>query len=63
MDTDERIEACIKLMDSMPAEEMSKRTVACRAAIPVPEGGADICYCLRAVGSDPKVQQSTTACT
>ncbi len=45
--TDERANACNALMNSMSAEDIATETVACRSALPVPDGGPDLCFCLQ----------------
>ena len=56
-----RHKACSKLMDSMTPEESTTKTFACRAALPVPDGGPDLCFCLRTTTSDVEIQKACQA--
>lgn len=53
--TSARANACTALMEPMTPEELAVETMACRRTVPVPEGGPDMCYCMRAMNTDPTV--------
>lgn len=53
--TSARADACTALMAPMSPEELTVETMACREAVPVPEGGPDLCYCLSAIRADATV--------
>ena len=61
MDTDARLKTCTKLIEAMSPGESTKRTMECRAALPMPEGGPDLCYCLRVITTDPEVANACKA--
>lgn len=61
LDTDARVKACGDLMNSMSPTESTERTMACRAALPMPEDGPDLCYCLRVISTDPDVAKACDA--
>ena len=56
--TDARANACNELMTSITPAEIASRTMACREAEGVPEGGPDLCYCLQTTTTDPLVAQA-----
>lgn len=57
--TDAKAAACGKLIDAIAPEQTAAKTVACRQQIPVPEGGPDLCFCLR---SSPRDLETVQAC-
>jgi hypothetical protein len=61
LNTDARLKACGDLMDSMTPEETATRSIACREALPVPEGGPDLCFCLRTTTTDADIMQACEA--
>lgn len=54
--TDAKLAACSRLIDSMDQGEMIRQTMACKNEVPVPEGGPDICYCMHGESEDPDVR-------
>jgi hypothetical protein len=61
LNTDARLKACGDLIDSMTPEETATRSIACREALPVPEGGPDLCFCLRTTTTDEEIMQACEA--
>ncbi|HNP62669.1 MAG TPA: hypothetical protein PKH39_01980 [Woeseiaceae bacterium] len=59
--TNARHKACSELMNSMTPEESATKTFACRAALPVPDGGPDLCFCLRTTTSDVEIHKACQA--
>lgn len=55
LNTDARLKACNTMMNSMTPEESATRTIECRETIPVPDGGPDMCFCLRTTTRDTAV--------
>jgi len=53
--TSARLDACAALMDGKTPEDIAVEAMACRRSVPVPEGGPDLCYCMRAMNEDPTV--------
>ena len=61
LNTNARVKTCGKLMEAMSPGESAKRTMECRAALPMPEDGPDLCYCLRVITTDPEVAKACEA--
>lgn len=59
--TDAKAQICGNLMESMTPEESATRTFECRATLPVPDGGPDLCFCLRTTTTDPALAQACQA--
>lgn len=52
LNTSAKLAACGNLMESMTPEENARRAIECRESLPVPEGGPDLCFCLRTATRD-----------
>ena len=52
-------QACGALMEGLSDYEIAERTMRCRAEMPVPDGGPDLCFCMKTMSSDPEIR---TAC-
>lgn len=52
LDTNARVKACGDLMNSLTPAENASKAMACRENLPVPEGGPDLCFCLRTTSRD-----------
>lgn len=50
--SDVKHKACSQLMNSMTPEETAAKAMACRESLAVPQGGPDLCFCLRTTSSD-----------
>lgn len=61
MDTSAKLDACSELMDSMTMAENTQRTFECREALPVPDGGPDLCFCLRTATRDEALLEQCEA--
>lgn len=61
LNTDDKLKACGNMMDSMTPEEVTTKAFECRAARPVPEGGPDLCFCLRTMSTDPAIGEACQA--
>ena len=59
--SDAKLQACSELMEAMDPADLTSQALACRAELPVPEGGPDVCYCLQASSSDPEVHATCQA--
>ncbi len=53
--TDAKANACEDIFSAMTPESIALQTMECRKSVPVPDGGPDLCYCIRAVQPDPEV--------
>lgn len=56
-----RVNACAEIMNSMTPEAVAGETLACRASMPVPEDGPDLCYCARSMSQDPAIIEACNA--
>jgi hypothetical protein len=61
INTNARHKACSALINSMTPEETAAKAIACRESLPVPEGGPDLCYCLRTTTSDVEILKQCEA--
>ena len=61
LNTDARLKACGAMMNSLTPTESATKTMACREALPVPEGGPDLCFCLRTTSRDAELMSACEA--
>ncbi len=61
MTSNARVKVCNDLMNSMTPEETTTKSFACRESLPVPEGGPDLCYCLRTTTRDRELLEACQA--
>ena len=59
--TDAKAKACGALMESVSPEEAAGKVMACREQLPVPEGGPDLCFCIRTMSRDPEIGKACEA--
>lgn len=59
--TDARLKACSDLLESVSPEVAAGETMACRQDLPVPEGGPDLCFCVRTMSEDPEIHAACEA--
>ncbi len=59
--TSAKAQACGVLIESMTPREIAEKKVACRQDLPVPEGGPDLCFCLKTFTTDPVVAKACEA--
>ncbi|GEM_PF-3379936 len=55
LNTDARLKACNDLMSTLTPEQNATKAIECREALPVPDGGPDLCYCLRTTTRDEEI--------
>lgn len=53
--------ACTHMMASKTPEEITLETMACRKTLDVPEGGPDLCFCMRTMSEDPGIRSACEA--
>ena len=58
IDTDTKHAACTKMIESMGPQKSASEARACRANLPVPAGGPDVCFCLRSRSQDPELRKT-----
>lgn len=61
LNTNARVKACGAMMNSTTPTESATKTMACREALPVPEGGPDLCFCLRTTSRDAELMAACEA--
>lgn len=52
---------CTDLMKTMSKEDVVTQTTSCRRSMPVPDGGPDVCFCLRTMTEDPELHATCEA--
>jgi hypothetical protein len=61
MTSNARVKACNDLTNSMTPEETVTKSFACRESLTVPEGGPDLCFCLRTTTRDREILEACQA--
>tara|TARA_R110002096_G_scaffold154923_1_gene319113 strand:+ start:14720 stop:15082 length:363 start_codon:yes stop_codon:yes gene_type:complete len=61
MTSNARVKACNNLVNAMTPEETVTKTFACRESLPVPDGGPDLCFCLRTTTRDREILEACQA--
>ncbi|MEO0996153.1 MAG: hypothetical protein AAFX58_01425 [Pseudomonadota bacterium] len=59
--TSAKANACAELMEPISPAEAAGKAIACREQLPVPDGGPDLCFCLRTMTRDPALQEACSA--
>lgn len=56
-----KVKACAALLDSMTQEQAVEESMACRAQLKMPDGGPDLCFCIKTMSQDPAVRAACEA--
>ena len=56
--TDVKHAACSKMIESMGPQKSALESRACRANVPVPAGGPDVCFCMKSRSKDPELRKT-----